>query len=108
METKNGCGDARGGELFQFVAEILAIRAGHDDAFEYSLAVPAADVGEHIGVHVGIVVEFGFGEDGETDVAEGFHPGRTTSAPPGATLVNTVAPVRYEFPTVRTAAVIDL
>ena len=75
METKNGCGDARGGELFQFVAEILAIRAGHDDAFEYSFAVPAADVGEHIGVHVGIVVEFGFGEDGETDVAKGFHPG---------------------------------
>lgn len=73
-EADHRCFHTLAVELLQRFTEGLAICAGDNHLVEEVLVGAVGDMGEHVGVVVGMLVGLRLGEDSEADIAQRFHP----------------------------------
>ena len=62
-------------QLLQRLPEGPPVAGGHHDPAQPALPGAEPDVRQHVVVDIGVFGRLGFGEDGETDVAQGLDPG---------------------------------
>ena len=67
--------DTFGGQVSEGGLEVPAVGGGDDNEFEVAFGEAEGEVLQHVVVDVAVGGFFGFGEDGEADVAEGVDPG---------------------------------